>query len=52
MNVTGWIGVGSLGVMGAGVGWTLLYNARLALRRTAENRRAMAAPATAQVRSR
>jgi hypothetical protein len=52
MNVTGWIGVGSLGVIGAGVGWTLLYNARLAWRRTAQNRRAVAATSTSQVRSR
>lgn len=32
MNVTGWIGVGSLGVVGVGVVWTMLYNAKLALR--------------------
>lgn len=33
MNVTGWIGIGSLAIVGTGVSWSMVYSLRDSLRR-------------------
>lgn len=38
MTVTGWIGIGSLGVVGSGVCLSMAYSAREALRRSLARR--------------